>query len=480
MSVEQKIHIANVIKSLHKDWDGHKAQNQILNAIFHQGKKRIGIECGRKFGKTELVCYILWRVACMVKNAECYYFAPTGKQAKELIWANSRIQRFGASEYLAAKPNETELRMKFTSGAFIKLDGSESYEAYRGIGPDIFIYDEFKDFHPKFHPAMEPNRAAKANKGMGIHIVLGTPPEVDCHPEDPDKPHPFYELMDEIRDDPDGAYFNFTSYSNPHIPASFIDGQREKYTKRGDLPGFMREYMAKRVKGGPGAIFPMFDKRVHVKAHDDVLAMFRRDWKHMEWEVIADPGTESVFGCLFMAINPYNQKVYILDEIYAKSQAETSTGKIIPAIRAIREDLNPNDDWVQIYDEAASWFCNEAGSSFHEAFLPTHKSWDKKQSGLSLIKDQLIERKAIISDRCVNLIWEMENYQKDKNGRIPKKNDHLVDCYRYGNAAAGLRLPEEDMPEEAEREDLRRGFSMKEDIDVGRDELDFLEGDSYD
>ena len=457
--------MAQVLKSLHDKWIPHETQVKVLNAIFHQGKKTIGVECGRKWGKTEVVQYTTWRGCNIVGNADTYYIAPTSTQAEELIWANGRIKGFGPKE-LIASANETKLRLRFKSGSFLKLDGSEQFEKYRGVEPDILTYDEYKDFHPKFHPAMEPNLGAKAEKGMGILLVVGTPPELDSHPLDPTRKHPFYELMDEIKEDPNGAYFNYTTYDNPHISKAWIERQKVKYIARGDLAGFQREHMAMRVKGGPGAIFPMFDRRKHVIPHNEIMARVEKDANNLERWVITDPGTETVFGVLFAMTNPYTKDVFILDEIYAKSQAETSTGKIIPKIAEMRQELAGRKEWVGIYDEAAAWFANEAASSYGESFLPTHKAWDKKGAGLNLIKDQFLESKLFISDRCVNLPWEMENYVKDKNGRIPKVNDHLIDNLRYLNAAAGFNFEEEDKPEPPEDSFERRAMTMREDREM--------------
>lgn len=463
------INLANIIAGLHANWMPHPAQAQILHAIFYQQKKRIFIECGRKFGKTDIVCYILWRALNTIRKADGYYFAPSAKQAKELIWANHRVQNFGPRSFLKGKPNETETRMRFKNESFLKLDGSESYEAYRGVEPDIFVYDEYKDFHTKFHPAMDPNRGAKAGKGTGIHVIVGTPPETDSHPDDPEKRHPFYELADEINEEPEGAYFNFPTIANPYIPKEWVESQKIKYEKRGDLAGFFREYEAKRVKGGPGHIFPMWDEKKLVRPHEYVMSQIERDAHHMQWYIAADPGTTTVFGVLFVAVNPYNQHVYILDEIYAKTQMECSTSKIIPKIAKKRSELHRKvDDWVQIYDEAAAWFSNEAAASYGEGFLPTHKSWDKKEAGLSLIKDQMLDGKIMISKRCINLIWEIENYIKDKNGNIPKVNDHLLDAMRYSNAAAGLCLEEDNPPEPIDPDDEQRFWTQGQDIETIR------------
>ena len=103
----------------------------------------------------------------------------------------------------------------------------------------------------------------------------------------------------------------------------------------------------------------------------------------------------------------------------------------------------------------------------------------RKEAGLSLIKDQMLENLAMISDRCKNLIWEVENYIKDKNGNIPKKADHLIDCWRYGNAAAGLSLDSEDLPEAPDPDTVHRFTTPHIDLELQRQlDPDYLV-DSY-
>ena len=66
-----------------------------------------------------------------------------------------------------------------------------------------------------------------------------------------------------------------------------------------------------------------------------------------------------------------------------------------------------------------------------KVFFKTEKRHGDKEEGLSIIKDQLIHNSVVISSNCKNLFEEMQRYAKDSRGRIPKKNDHLIDCYRY-------------------------------------------------
>jgi hypothetical protein len=141
------------------------------------------------------------------------------------------------------------------------------------------------------------------------------------------------------------------------------------------------------------------------------------------------------------AYNPYNGMVYILDEIYERNPNETSTGKMWPKMKQMMKEATNNfiegesDTWYRVYDEAARWFANEMSSQYGIGFVPTEKAQNDKQNGLSLIKDQLLKQKVVFSDRCTYAKWEMQNYVRDKNGAIPKKDDHLIDCLRYLNAA---------------------------------------------
>ena len=427
---------ARYLKELHDGWAPHPGQVPPIVALFRLGMLLLFLECGRKFGKTELLLYFLIRSARMNPNSANYYFAPYQKQARELIWANQRIQNFVPRSWLAKKPNDTEMRITLDNGAFIKLDGSDNYDSYRGVGKGmaIVVYEEYKDFRPEFHMAFGPNIA----DNVCPLVVAGSPPEMDCD---------YTVMADQVKTDPTGVHFCLPSWLNPHIDKKWLKSERQRLYARGEGVVWEREYGARRVRGGPNAIFPMFSRDRHVRPHENVMNELLHDKPKLQWLAIADPGTITVFAVLYMAVNPYKKTVYMLDEIYAQSTAETSTSQIIPEHRDKKRDLYRDcEQWWQPCDEAAAWFINEAAASYEEYFFATKKSLHKKTEGLSLIKDQMINNRVVISDRCQKLIWEIENYVKDKHGKIPKENDHLIDNWRYGNATAGLSLLEEAEP----------------------------------
>jgi hypothetical protein len=473
-AIEAALETAFILSQLAETgWRPHNAQEAILQRVFRDLARVTFVECGRKFGKTEVQCYFLWRNA-MMRPGGHYYFAPEQKQAKEIVWASGRLQAFGPQSWIKSV-NNSEMRITLINGSFIKVDGSDNFNSYRGIEPHSAVYDEFRDFRPEFHKAFGPNLMVY-NAPL---LICGTPPE------EQDLPH-YDGLLAQA--EVSGTYFNFPSWCNPHISREWLREERDALYARGDGDVWEREYAAKRVFGGANAVFPMFTATgplSMVKPHADVIEAIWKDRKKLMWQVVADPGTSSCFAVLFRAINPFTKVVYRLDEIYETDQANTSTGIIIPRIRAKTEELFPGHeaygvDWDYFYDEAAAWFANESAASFDIAWHPTRKALRDKVTGIGLMKDQMLYGKYVVSDRCKKLKWEITGYRKDAKGKIPKKNDHLLDCDRYGNDFCGVDLTPEREPARIDPEDSRRFTSIQHDLsrhraEQGEVDLDLVE-----
>ena len=446
---------AQIIEDLHSNWKPHSGQLRAGKALFVDDVRNLFIQCGRKWGKSEFCIYSLWRWALLNPGSACYYLAPQQKQAREIIWSAGRLQRFGDKKYIK-KINDQEMRIYFKNGSFIKVDGSDNYESYRGITPDFVVYDEFKDFHPKFHEGMAPNLAVR----KAPLVIIGTPPDRECQ---------YTILAEEFRGRSDSFWIRMDSYSNPHIDRGWLDNEKKKLVARGEQDVWEREYEARFIRGGASAIFPMIHEDRHFFPHHELLLEIKRDLHKMDWFCITDPGTTTCFAALFGCVNPYTKKIYILDVIYETNQEFTSTRKIYPRLDAKMMEFFPlssvEDDWVKVYDEAAAWYAQEVMDQYGIYFFPTQKHLNKKEHGLSLIKDILLHNLVKISDRCRKLLWEMQNYVKDDKGNIPKKDDHLIDCLRYFLAAANYNMVEAMEIMKQRNDDARRGFSLKEDYD---------------
>jgi len=447
-------YLAEVLETLHKRWTPHEGQVKIGQALFSDAKKRIFVQCGRKWGKSEFLVYTLVRWAMLNSGAQCYYFAPFQKQAREIIW--QRLRLFIPHEWVKDE-NKTEGRITFHNDAFIKIDGSDNYEAFRGITPDIVAYDEFKDFRPEFHVAMEPNLGPK----RAPLIVVGTPPDIEGQ---------YTQLAEEFRiDTEEGFWIEASSYENKYNDLKQLEKMKTKLLARGESDVWEREYMGRFVKGGARSLFPMLERARHVVEPEKLKREMSRELNRLQWFMIADPGTTSVFGALIAAIHPYSRKIYIFDEVYETTPAFATTGQIWPvlSIKAIAANphLLPNStEWFRVYDEAAAWFNMESIDRYGIGWVPTQKAAAPKEVGLGLIKDLLLSDMVVISSSCQKLLWEMENYALDSNGRIPKKNDHLIDCFRYMLHAAGYTVVRKAEPKEKAKDEMRRGYSLEEDL----------------
>ena len=162
-----------------------------------------------------------------------------------------------------------------------------------------------------------------------------------------------------------------------------------------------------------------------------------KDISKFNWVLMADPGTTTVFATLFIAIHPYTKHIYILDEIYETDRNLTSTNVMWTEMIEKARDLHPGsslesfEDWIKGYDQAAAWFASEMIYNHGVSFIPTDKANNKKENGISLIKDIFLKNLITISDRCQNTIKEISRYHTNERGEFIKKNDHTIDIIRY-------------------------------------------------
>ena len=436
--------LAESLDALHSIWQPLPWQVPIGRALFYGGVKDIGAQCGRSAGKTDIASYCVWRYAMEVEGSENYIFEPLQKQAKEILWASNRIQTFGPKEWIKSV-NNTEMRITFVNGSFIKLDGSDNVEALRGIKPrGLVIYDELKDHKKAFLDAMEPNRA----RHNAPALYLGTPPEFHNH---------YVDIMDSL--DLNGNRVRATSYDNPYNSKEWLDNKKAELFRLGEEEVWFREYEALFVKGGKRSIFPMMSKIKPVQ--------FNRPIDLNKWILVVacDPASTSVFGVVFMLANRYQKRVVVFDEVY-ESRPDKMTAREIH--RVIREKIKPFQDVVGemrfCYDEAAAWFRNE----IHEIdssmwFEPSQKARFGVEGYIELVRSFINKDLIQFGTGCPKLFWELENYAKDDKGKIPKENDHNINALQYGLGLLGINLDEVKEPVIIPKEEPR-GFRLEDEF----------------
>lgn len=413
----------------------HEKQLEVLKPLITGEKKLVFGACGRKFGKTRAVCYLAWRWALLNPNSSIYIVCPEGTHARRIYWMDARIHMFldkDSQQYIAGKPNSRSLTINFKNGSNIQIMGSENYAAANGLTPNLVIYDEFKAFHPEFHTQMDPNRAAKA----APLFIIGTLAEEGMR----NKSEYDALLEDCIENKEDAFVFKYNTYDNPinHLPnrKKAIEKQIALLRRQGKEHVVQREYFSKIIPGGETAIFPWFNEEKHVKKHEDILKEMGKDYSNMIWGVGIDPGHRTVFAGILVAYDPYNSKLYILDENYAKGQEATLISSFMAVLRSKMLALNPvgdlEYDWAKVCDEAALWAINETLAQFSDmSFMKSEKKKNRKEYGITLLNEAFQKDLIVISDKCVNLKNEIVKYHLNRQGNIPLINDHGIDALRY-------------------------------------------------
>lgn len=179
---------------------------------------------------------------------------------------------------------------------------------------------------------------------------------------------------------------------------------------------------------------------------------------------MADPGTKAAFAVLFAAYDRHKPHLYLLDEIYEREPEKTTVGYICPQIITKVNGLWPErNTWNYVYDVAGAWFTVDAALRFGLGFRPCRKRKGQKDDGIATLNEMFALNMISISDRCSNLIWEFDNYYKDKNGNYVKKHDHQIDNTRYLVAELDLLKKEFVDDEQPRRARGKKFFSMADD-----------------
>jgi len=464
--------LKKVITRLHEKITLHSGQIIAKQKLFQEQKKLIFLQCGRNFGKSWVLAYCAVRWALTFPRSVIYIIGPQRKLIAEILWHSNVLKNMIPEEFIESQDdfNKSELRITLKNGSFIKLDGSDNEDSYRGPKPHFVCYDEFREFKPGFHEAMDPNLAPH----QAPLLIASTPPDQEGYYTQ------FVEFVKKkmIEGHRNYFYLELPTSTNPNISKEWLLEKEKECEEKGEVALWLREYMAKFIPGGVNAVFPMFIKNKNriVKAASFIENLIARDKHKLNWYVVYDPGSyNSRFGAIFAAINPHTSQIYIVDEIYEKDRMRTSTRPIWGVTeQKIKKHFDYPDRWLKYYDEAAAWFANELNNQFGVIAIPTKKRGSDKDSQISLIKDLFLSpNKIFVSSECKNFIAEIENCVTDQYGKIPDGNDDLIDPFRYLLSVSNYSFNEEPIEDEEEQ-------MIRDEMDIPRKETRSLQDDFLD
>lgn len=131
-------------------------------------------------------------------------------------------------------------------------------------------------------------------------------------------------------------------------------------------------------------------------------------------------------AAIWAALDPATDTIYFYDEHYLgkeeppihayaiRSRGEWMTGVIDPASRG----RSPTDgkQLIQMYRDLG---------------LELFEAKNDVEAGIAMMGQRLSARKIKVFKTLVNFQREYMLYRRDKNGKVVKENDHLLDCARY-------------------------------------------------
>lgn len=447
--------LTTIQRALDEMYQLHTGQLKLYDQIFTHKTKRNFAQCGRNWGKSVSDAKITACYACLNPNSHCYIILPEKTQAKEIFWDSGLLKGMIPDKYIlkdGSNRNSTiksELRIWLTNGSFIKLLGADDPDSLRGIKPHFCVYDEYRDFKGKVYWSMEANLLGK----NAILIITSTPPDVAGDYSEL-RTHWLSEIK---KGNKDYFYIELPTETNPHIDKKMLEDVKRRLIAHGQLRVWEREYMAKFIPGGASAVFPMFADRKDEIYKPDFLVneLVKNDKETLDFYCLFDPASSSVFAVLLAAVNKYTSQVYLLDEIYERDRNKTSSIDMWKKANQLKMQYQKNlVKWENVYDEHESWFSRDLDryeilQTEGTNLEPTQKQSREKQEDLAIIKDlMLLDKRFFISYKCPNLIDEIETYCTDKDGKIVKKKDHMIDNLRYLISASGYTPNEQPNYEE--------------------------------
>lgn len=252
----------------------HRVQKD-AHTTFLSGKHERGtIFWGRRVGKT---LFSIWHgtMAAVLKQGNYWFVFDTKQHAKEVLW--DKMLNTIPKE-LIAKTDATDLTITFKHlkgpvwlpglgwqavihdpkqlPSKLILTGSDFAERDKGGEANGIVFDEYQDQERgQWQATYEPFLATT----HGWAIFMGTAMGYNH----------WYDMLEDAKQSEKWFYSEATWKDNPLIEKSWIEDSRAEAARRGELAIWEREYELK-FMSSEGAVYPMFDRQVHIRKPDDV------------------------------------------------------------------------------------------------------------------------------------------------------------------------------------------------------------------
>jgi len=387
------------------EWTLNKTRREI---ILDPSRFKV-IVAGRRWGKTILSLMYLLKDPFQ-QGERRWFITPTYKQGKMIVFP---ILRQMFSGFAGAKLNETEMSVMFDNGAELSVKGADNENNLRGVGLTKCVMDEMAYIKPHvWEEIVYPMLATT----KGTVLFIGTPNGYDM----------MYDLYSRGQSEPDWKSWQFKTIEGGFVPADEIARARRTM----DGVRFRQEFEASFETSGNRAAWN-FDRNLHVKKAKE-LATYK--WWGCDFNV--DYMT-AVLACQFS-----DGTIHYYDEIRLKN---SNTEEMARKMKAIEPK-------IEVYpDPAGSARSTTSNRSDHhilrdfDFLIRAKKAHPSHIDRLNALNRKLLDADGnvtmTIDPKCVYLIKDLEQVQRDKKGGIDKSQIELTHSLDACSYAISYKFP---------------------------------------
>ena len=388
--------------------------------VFLSRARYLVLVAGRRFGKTVLaITWLITEVLRRPPGSLAYYVAPYRTMVKSIAWD----LLLKATKDLRVDKDKSELSVTLPGHRRIVLRGADDPEKLEGVGLVAVVLDEFGRM--KLDAWQKSIRPALSDSA-GRALFCGKP-RGHNHLKD------FYERGHQRTRFPLWRTWLFRTVDGGHVPTEDLSEAKSTLPEK----VYRQEYEAT-FETLAGRVWDGFTRRLHVVSHQVLESrycqggrwLFKRRCLAIDWG-FTDPGVFLVIG------ETGTGQLVVIREEYRSGVLVDDTGWVgLAKILRLEYGLT---DAVADPSEPAYVKSLRLGLAGHPV---VYNAKNEIHGGILAVAKALLPRPdgepgLLISDRCPNLIREIECYVYREIGGVSTedpidKDNHTCDALRYG------------------------------------------------
>lgn len=379
--------------------------NQTRKDILNDPSRFKVLVCGRRWGKTILSLMYLLKDPFQ-EGERRWFITPTYRQGKMIVFPILRRMFAG---FVGAKLNESEMSVIFENGAELAVKGADNEHNLRGVELTKCVMDEMAYIKPHvWEEIIYPMLATT----QGSVLFIGTPSGYDV----------MYDLYSKGQTEPDWKSWQFKTIDGGFVPAEEI--ARAKRTMDATL--FRQEFEASFESTGNRAAWN-FDREIHVKKAKEIPNSL---WWGCDFNVAA---MTAVLACQYT-----DGTIHYFNEVVLKN---SNTEEMARKMKAIAPNIEVYPDPA---GKARSTTSNRSDFAILQDFgflIRAKRSHPSHIDRLNALNRKLLDAEGnvtmTVDPKCIYLIKDLEQVQRDKKGGIDKSKlelTHALDACSYAIA----------------------------------------------